>query len=31
MSELFAMEICEQAVIIFLAATDIGKLPPRQL
>jgi len=30
MSELFSMEICDQAVMDFLAATDVGKIPPRQ-
>jgi len=30
MSELFSMEICHQAVMDFLAATDVGKRPPRQ-
>jgi hypothetical protein len=30
MSELFSMEICAQAVMDFLAATDVGKFPPRQ-
>jgi hypothetical protein len=30
MSELFSMEICDQAVMDFLAATDVGKFPPRQ-
>ena len=29
-SELFSMEICNQAVMDFLAATDVGKFPPRQ-
>jgi hypothetical protein len=29
-SELFSMEICDQAVMDFLAATDVGKFPPRQ-
>jgi len=29
-SELFSMEICNQAVVDFLAATDVGRLPPRQ-
>jgi hypothetical protein len=24
------MEICDQAVMYFLAATDVGKIPPRQ-
>jgi hypothetical protein len=24
------MEICDQAVMDFLAATDVGKFPPRQ-
>jgi len=27
-SELFSMEICEKAVMDFLAATDVGKFPP---
>jgi hypothetical protein len=27
-SELFSMEICDKAVMDFLAATDVGKLPP---
>jgi hypothetical protein len=30
MSELFSMEICDEAVMDFLAATDVGKFPPRQ-
>jgi len=30
MSELFSQEICDQAVMDFLAATDVGKFPPRQ-
>jgi hypothetical protein len=30
MSELFSMEICDQAVMDFLAATDVGKFQPRQ-
>jgi hypothetical protein len=30
MSELFSMEICDQAVMDFLAATDVGKFPHRQ-
>jgi len=29
MSELFSMEICQQGVMDFLAATDVGKFPPR--
>jgi len=29
-SELCSMEICDQAVMDFLAATDVGKFPPRQ-
>jgi hypothetical protein len=29
MSELFSMEICNQAVMNFLAATDVGKFPLR--
>jgi hypothetical protein len=29
-SELFSMEKCDQAVMDFLAATDIEKLPPKQ-
>jgi hypothetical protein len=29
-SELFSMEKCDQAVMDFLAATDIGKFPPKQ-
>ena len=28
-SELFSMETCDQAVMDFLAATDIGKFPPK--
>jgi hypothetical protein len=28
-SELFSMEPCDQAVMYFLAATDIGKFPPK--
>jgi len=28
-SELFTMEECDQAVIDFLAATDVGKFPPK--
>jgi hypothetical protein len=28
MLELFSMEICEKAVMDFLAATDFGKFPP---
>jgi hypothetical protein len=27
-SELFSMEECDQAVVNFLAATDVGKFPP---
>jgi len=27
-SELFSMEICDKAVMDFLAATDVGKFPP---
>ena len=30
MFELFSMEICDQAVMDFLAATDVGMFPPRQ-
>jgi len=30
-SELFSMERCDQAVMDFLAATDIGKFPPKLL
>jgi len=30
-SELYSMEICDQAVIDFLAATDVGKFPPKQV
>ena len=30
MSELFSMEICDQAVMDFLAATEVGKFPPMQ-
>jgi hypothetical protein len=30
MSELFSMEICNQVVMDFLAATDVGKFPHRQ-
>jgi hypothetical protein len=29
-SELFSMEKCDQAVMDFLAATDVGKFPPKQ-
>jgi hypothetical protein len=29
-SELFSMEKCHQAVMVFLAATDVGKFPPKQ-
>ena len=29
-SELFSMKKCDQAVMDFLAATDIGKFPPKQ-
>jgi hypothetical protein len=29
MSELFSMEIYDQAMMDFLAATDVGKFPPR--
>jgi hypothetical protein len=29
MSELFFMEKCDQMVMDFLAATDIGKFPPK--
>jgi hypothetical protein len=28
-SELFSLEMCDQAVIDFLAATDVGKFPRR--
>ena len=28
-SELFSMEKCDQAVMDFLAATDVGKFPPK--
>jgi hypothetical protein len=28
-SELFSMEECDQAVVDFLAATEVGKFPPR--
>jgi len=28
-SELFSMETCDQAVMDFLAATDVGKFPPK--
>jgi len=28
-SELFSMEICDKAVMDFLAATDVGKFPPK--
>jgi hypothetical protein len=27
-SELFSMEICDKAVMDFLAATDVGNFPP---
>jgi hypothetical protein len=27
-SELFSMEICDKAVMDFLAVTDVGKFPP---
>jgi hypothetical protein len=30
-SELFSMEKCDQAVMDFLAATDVGKFPPMQV
>jgi hypothetical protein len=30
MSKLFSTEICNQAVMDCLAATDVGKFPPRQ-
>jgi hypothetical protein len=30
MSELFSMEISDQAVMDFRTATDFGKFPPRQ-
>jgi len=30
MSELCSTEICDQAVMDFLAATDVGKFPPRK-
>ena len=29
-SELFSMEKCDQAVMYFLAATDVAKFPPKQ-
>jgi len=29
-SELFSTEICDQAVMDFLASTKVGKFPPRQ-
>ena len=29
-SKLFSMEICDQAVMDFLAATDVRKFSPRQ-
>ena len=28
-SELFSMEECDQAVVDFLAATEVGKFPPK--
>jgi hypothetical protein len=28
-SELFSMEISDKAVVDFLAATDVGKFPPK--
>jgi len=28
-SELFSMEECDQAVMDFLAATEVGKFPPK--
>jgi hypothetical protein len=28
-SELFSMEECDQAVVYFLAATEVGKFPPK--
>jgi len=28
-SELFSVEECDQAVMDFLAATEVGKFPPR--
>jgi hypothetical protein len=27
-SELFSMQICDMAVMVFLAAMDVGKFPP---
>jgi hypothetical protein len=30
-SELFSMKKCDQAVMDFLAATDMGKFPPKQM
>jgi hypothetical protein len=29
-SELLSIETCDQAVMDFLAATDIGKFPPKK-
>jgi hypothetical protein len=29
-SELLSMEKCDKAVIDFLAATDVGKFPPKR-
>jgi hypothetical protein len=31
LSELFFMEKCDQAVLDFLAATDVGKFPPKRV
>jgi len=28
-SELFSMEECDQSVVDFLAATEVGKFPPK--
>jgi hypothetical protein len=30
-SELFSMEKCDKAVMDFLAATDVGKFPPKRV
>jgi hypothetical protein len=30
-SELLSMEKCDKAVMDFLAATDVGKFPPKQV
>jgi hypothetical protein len=30
-SELFSVEICDQVVMVFMAATDVGKYPLKQM